>query len=179
MSSSAQIRVDWQGLGAIRELMMRASKVSPQAASRALNRTIDTARTDVTRALVAQTGLKYGRVRRVSSTLRSSAASLTAELRTRDGYTSLKDFSARQTKRGVSAAPWSRRQVFDGTFMIKVYGGHVYKREGAARFPIQRLYGPAVPNEMVRGQSRQAFYRAVETELPKRLDHELGRLFAR
>lgn len=173
------INVSWDGLGAIRELLLRAAKVSPQATSRALNRTIDVARTNVTRALVSQTGLKFGRVRKATSVLRSSSTSLSAELRARDGYTSLRDFGARQTKRGVSAAPWGRRQVFDGAFIVKLYGGHVYKREGRKRFPIQKLYGPAIPNEMVKGQSRQAFYRAVETELPKRLDHELGRLFAR
>lgn len=178
-SSALAINVRWDGLGTIRSLLMRAAKVAPEATSRALNRTIDRARTDVTRALVSQTGLKYGRVRKATSVLRSSATSLSAELRARDGYTSLKDFAPRKTKRGVSAAPWGRRQVFDGSFIVKLYGGHVYKREGRGRFPIQKLYGPAIPNEMVMGQSRQAFYRVVETELPKRLDHELGRLFAR
>ncbi len=173
------INVRWDGLGAIRDMLLRAAKVSPEATSRALNRTIDMARTSVTRALVSQTGLKYGRVRKATSVLRSSATSLSAELRARDGYTSLKDFSPRKTKRGVSAAPWGRRQVFPGSFIVKAYGGHVYKREGARRFPVQKLYGPAIPIEMLMGQSRQAFYRTVETQLPKRLDHELGRLFTR
>lgn len=179
LSAAVGISIRWQGLAEIRQMLERAAKVSPQAVSMAINRTIERARTDVTRALVKQTGLRFGAVRKATSLLRSSPATLTAEIRARGGYTSLKEFGARQTKKGVSAAPWGRRQVFDHTFIVRRYGGHVYKREGAARFPIQKLYGPAIPVEMVKGQSKAAFLRAVETELPKRLDHELGRLFVR
>ncbi|MFG1370707.1 phage tail protein [Xanthobacter oligotrophicus] len=176
MSTAVGISVEWQGLARIRELLERAAQVSPQAVARALNRTVEKARTDVTRALVKQTGLKFGTVRKATSLWRASAGSLTAEIRAKGGYTSLKEFSARQTKKGVSAAPWGRRQVFDHTFMVKRYGGHVYKREGKDRFPLRKLYGPAIPVEMVKGASRDAFFRAVESELPKRLDHELGRV---
>lgn len=179
MSASVGISIQWQGLAEIRQMLERAAKISPQAVSMAINRTIERARTDVTRALVKQTGLRFGVIRQATSLLRASPATLTAEIRARGGYTSLKEFGARQTKKGVSAAPWGRRQVFDHSFIVKRYGGHVYKREGAKRFPIRKLYGPAIPVEMVKGQSKAAFLRAVENELPKRLDHELGRLFGR
>ena len=176
MSSAVGISVHWQGLSRIRELLERAAKVSPQATARALNRTAERARTEVTRALVKQTGLRFGVVRKATSLWRASPDSLSAEIRAKGGYTSLREFSARQTKKGVSAAPWGRRQVFDHAFIVKRYGGHVYKREGARRFPILKLYGPAIPVEMVNGASRDAFFGAVESELPKRLDHELGRV---
>lgn len=176
LSSALGISVHWQGLSRIAQLLERAAQVSPEAVSRALNRTAERARTDVTRALVKQTGLKFGAVRKATSLWRASPGSLSAEIRAKGGYTSLKEFGPRQTKKGVSAAPWGRRQVFDHAFIVKRYGGHVYKREGARRFPIRKLYGPAIPVEMVKGASRDAFFRAVESELPKRLDHELSRV---
>ncbi|MFG1332034.1 phage tail protein [Xanthobacter autotrophicus] len=176
MSAALAISVEWQGLAHIREMLERAARVSPQAVSRALNRTAEKARTDVTRALVKQTGLKFGAVRKATSLWRASPGSLSAEIRAKGGYTSLREFGARQTKKGVSAAPWGRRQVFDHAFIVKRYGAHVYKREGARRFPILKLYGPAIPVEMVKGASRDAFFRAVESELPKRLDRELSRV---
>lgn len=175
LSGGIAISVRWDGLARIREMLERAEKVSPAAVARALNRTAEVARTDVTRALVVQTGLRFGVVRGAISIWRASAGSLQAEVKAKGGYTSLKEFSARRTKKGISAAPWGRRQVFDGTFIIRKFGGHVYKREGARRFPIRKLYGPAIPVEMVKGKSRLAFFAAVESELPKRLEHELAR----
>lgn len=175
LSSAVSISVRWAGLARIREMLERAEKVSPAAVARALNRTADKARTDVTRALVVQTGLRFGVVRGAISIWRASAGSLQAEVKAKGGYTSLKEFGARRTKKGISAAPWGRRQVFDGTFIVRKFGGHVYKREGARRFPIRKLYGPAIPVEMVKGKSRLAFFAAVESELPKRLEHELAR----
>ncbi|MBP2147943.1 phage tail protein [Xanthobacter flavus] len=179
LTGTVAISVRMEGLPRIRAMLERAEKLSPAAVARALNRTAERARTDITRALVKQTGLKFGRIRSATSLWRASAGSLQAEIKAKGGYTSLKEFSARRTAKGVSAAPWGRRQVFDGTFIVRRYGGHVYKREGARRFPIQKLYGPAIPVEMVKGQSLAAFNRAVEAELPKRLEHELGRIFGR
>lgn len=179
LTGALAVDVKWQGLDAIRRRLERASKRHPRAVALALNRTAETARGKVTRALVKQTGLKFGVIRKATSIWRANAGNLSAEIRTKGGFTSLKEFGARQTKKGVSAAPWGRRQVFDGTFIVRRYGGHVYKREGRARFPIQKLYGPAIPVEMVKGQSAQAFYRAVETDLPRRLEHELDRALAR
>lgn len=179
ISGGVVVSVRMEGLPRIRAMLERAEKLSPAAVARALNRTAERARTDMTRALVKQTGLKFGRIRAATSLWRASAGSLQAEIKAKGGYTSLKEFGARKTAKGVSAAPWGRRQVFDGTFIVRRYGGHVYKREGRRRWPIQKLYGPAIPVEMVKGQSLTAFNRAVETELPKRLEHELGRIFAR
>lgn len=179
LSGGLAISVRWDGLATVQRKLEEASQRSPQAVAWALNRTIERARTQVTRALREQTGLKFGTIRAATSILKAGPGSLHAELRAKGGYTSLKEFGARQTKKGVSAAPWGRRQVFDGTFIVRRYGGHVYKREGARRFPIQKLYGPAIPVEMVKGQSRLAFYAEVESFLPEELGRQLGRIFGR
>lgn len=174
-----EISVRWDGLATIQRKLEAAATRSPQAVAWALNRTVERARTKVVRALREQTGLKFGVIRASTSILKAGPGSLHAEIRARGGFTSLKEFNARQTKKGVSAAPWGRRQVFESTFIVRRYGGHVYKRAGKARFPIQKLYGPAIPVEMVKGKSRLAFYAEVNSFLPGELDRQLGRLFAR
>lgn len=122
--------------------------------------------------------MKYGVVRNALSTTPASAASLTAAIVARGGFAPLSAFGARQTKKGVSAAPGNRRRVFPGTFIISD-GGNVYRGLGKKRFPIAKLYGPAVPVELPKDQSRAAFYATVPRVLLKRLEHEFGRLLAK
>src|SRR4029077_6422645 len=38
-------------------------------------------------------------------------------------HTPLAEFHARQTRRGVSAAPWGQRRVFPHTFVVEKFGG--------------------------------------------------------
>ena len=92
-------------------------------------------------------------------------------------HIALAEFHARQTRRGVSAAPWGLRRVFPHTFIVEKLGGQVFRREGGARLPIRKLWGPSLPIELVRGASPAAFEKAAAADLPQRVAHELGRLF--
>ncbi len=84
----------------------------------ALNRAGQQAKTGVTRALVPQTGLKGATIRKAVKrvSVNSSADDLSYTLMTKGGNIRLKYFKARETRRGVSAAPWNQRQVFASTF---------------------------------------------------------------
>ena len=131
-------------------------------------------RTAVKRSLVAQTGLKSARVHK---TLTIRATDSEFRITGRDGFTSLTEFGARKTKAGVVASPWGRRTTFKGTFLA--YGGsNVFRREGPERGPLERLYGPAIPIEMLRDETRDAFETRVAAGFMTRLEHELGRVLA-
>lgn len=165
-----------------REIAYLAGKLAaavaqhPAAVARALNRTSPETRTAMARALVKQTGLRYGAIRRALVITRASTAFLATMITARGSYLPLKLFGARQTKRGVSAAPWGKRRVFPHTFIIPAYGGNVYVRQTRRRFPIEKLLGPAIPVEFVKDRSAEAFYLTAPVTLAKRLDHELARL---
>jgi hypothetical protein len=148
------------------------------ALRRAINHTGDKARTQVGRALVKQTGLKYGRVREELRTINATVGSLSYIIRARGGYVSLKEFAARQTQKGVSAAPWGKRRVFPHTFIVASLGGHVFERKGPARYPIRKLWGPAIPAEMVKDQTKEAFEATVAADLPARVDHEISAILS-
>lgn len=170
------IDINTREIGRLADLLRQAAKIEPAAVARALNRTAEESRTAVSRALVAQTGLKYGEVRKALSLWRASSGSLLAAIVARGSYVPLVKFGARQTGKGVSAAPWAHRRVFPSTFLIRRYG-NVYARVGKPRFPLHKLYGPAIPKELPKDQSRETFYAVAPAALAKRLDHELGRLF--
>jgi hypothetical protein len=167
------VRVDARGFNRMAAVFERAGVNVKPALRRAINHTGDKARTHMGRALAKQTGLKYGQVRQALRTIPANVATLVYRIIAKGGYLSLKEFGARQTRKGVSAAPWGKRRVFPHTFIIASLGGHVFERKGAARYPIRKLWGPAIPAEMVKDQSRAAFEQTVEAELPARLTHEV------
>ena len=66
-------------------------------------------------------------------------------------------FGAKQFSYGVRAKIWGRAQTFRSAFVVKRYGGGVFKRTGKARFPIEQLWGPSVPKEMLRDEAYAAW----------------------
>jgi len=156
----------------------RASNRTPDAVRRAINRTGDQAFTVVKRVVARQMGIRVGVAADQMRRKRASYESLSYVIGARGGYLSLKYFAARQTRRGVSAAPWNVRRVFPHTFIVGKLGGHVFSRTSKKRFPLEKKWGPALPNELVKGETAKAFTETVATVLPRRLEHELGRILA-
>lgn len=170
-------------------------KVGPVAA-RAINRTGDMATTQVKRALAPQMGLGVGKIGERMKISRADANSLSYAIRGFGRPIGMKDFASRQTRKGVSAQPWGDRKVFPHSFVVKSLHGHVFKRTGEKvrmgmkhgrkrdsayagelRQPIKVMYGPGVPKELVKDQSKRAFESTVASVLPRRIAYEMARLF--
>ncbi len=143
------------------------------ALSRAINKASARAYTQVKRSLAKQVGAPQARVLRAGAVRRipASASRLESCITSRGGYTGLKDFRARQVRRGVSAAPWGARRLFRSTFIVPRLGGQVFKR--AANRKLKGVYGPAVPKELVQNETAEAFRTTVETVLPAELDRQI------
>lgn len=144
---------------------------------RALNRTAERVFTVVKRTVAAQVGLpqKVVVARGAMRIRKATGGILQASVDASGGFMPLRLFAARKTKAGVTAAPWGTRRVFKHTFLVGKAGGNVFKRLGKGRLPIKKLWGPAVPREMVRDESAAAFHAVVGAEMPKRLAHEISR----
>lgn len=168
---------------------------APLAMQRALARTGDRAQVQVVRALTRQTGLPRAVIVRAVRVTRPSFANLTYVMSAEGGNVRLKYFKARERRRGVSAAPQGKRQVFAGTFMKAgwVWGrriakagwnGHVFRRTGEVTssgmdaFEVVRS-GVYIPREMVRGATEQAWRATVDKHLEPRMRHEISRLLPR
>lgn len=180
------LKIDLSSFGTAGQRFAQAAKEQPDAMRRAINHTGDKAKTGMKIALVVQTGLKR---RTMDKALRSRKASAKGggiyTITVKGGDARLTKFAARETRAGVSAAPWNKRRVYAGTFMkgghfpkrvpLKLHGA-VLIRKGKGRHPLAGVKsGLVLPLEMLQGQSAAAFYSIVERDLPERLAHELAR----
>lgn len=176
------------------QLGQLGSGKAEQALKRALRHTGGKAKTAVTRALVGQTGLKTGTIKRAVKSVDGDAGTMSYVLRTEGGNVRLKFFGPRETASGVSAAPWNSRRVYPGTFMKAGWGNRwperfdkpqwnkqVFERAGGktkfgkAKFRNVRsdLY---IPDELLTGDSAAAFDGVINSSLVPRVEHEISRM---
>lgn len=183
---SVDLSIDVSNILAAGRIFERAGKEAPKAISRAINHTGDKAKTQVTRALVAQTGLKRPVIVRAVKPTRASLGSLSYVLKSRGGDVRLQFFSPREKGGGTEARPWNKPRIYAGAFTRQGFvkrvpftkpgmAGHVFKRKGKGRLPIaQAKSGLFIAEEMIKGASEAAFQQSVAADLPGRLDHELS-----
>ena len=157
------------------------------AFARALNHTGKVVSTEAGRALSAQTGLpkRTGPKAFRLKVTRANPGNLTYTVHGRGGDVSLKYFKPRETRKGVSAAPWNARRVYPSSFMRAGWwpkrvakpnwNGQVFIRSGE-KF-VKQDSGLFVPIEMVQGQSGAAWERGA-ARLQPRIEHEVRRMTA-
>lgn len=149
---------------------------------RGLNRVGNTARTKTIRALAKQVGLPQNKVRSFGAirTRRANAARLEYSIEATGRAIPLKEFSARQFGYGVRAKPWGTSRRFESAFIFAgspgsgqfVSNGDVFIRTSSASYPIRKLFGPSIPEEIVKDQSAEAFEDAA-LDLGPRIAHEV------
>lgn len=170
------------------------------AFSRAINHTGRVAGNEAGRALAAQTGLRSAVGRRAlrQKVERSTPATLAYVINATGGDISLKHFGARETRKGVSAAPWASRRIYPSTFMKAgfwpkrvtkpAWNGQVFERitssgYGKARNADGKIVrsgtkfrkvksGLFIPVEAVKGATADAFQQSGP-RLEKRVLHEV------
>ena len=168
------VKVAFTDISRIEGLIREAGLKAPYAIAKALDAVGNKTKTQLKRAVAKQAGVKAGRVEAALSVRQAMGSGQgTFTIVARDVTLSLKEFGARQTRAGVSAAPWNKRRVFPHTFIGP--NGHVFVREGKARLPIKKLWGPNIPKEMVKDQSEQTFYAYTAQALPAELEKWLFR----
>lgn len=157
-------------------------KKASNAYRRAINEAGRDTKAPTTRALAKQTGLKVGVARKALRETKASAQTLTFKLTGTGGDIALKHFGARETRKGVSAAPFGQRRLFPSRFIkgglfpkrkeLK-FGGHVFRADISSRkwgrgFELQKS-GVIIPNEMVKGITAEAFQRIGQTKLGEKV----------
>lgn len=150
------------------------------AIARALNRTADSAKTAVARAIAADLGLKVGVVKDNIVVEKASTYFLTATFRASAKRVPLVDFRARGPEpsrgkgRGVTAKLPSGAGTYPHAFLATMATGHrgVFMRKGPARLPIRELFGPSIWQSFVKNQ--QVAVSRAEEQLTKNIAHELA-----
>jgi hypothetical protein len=178
-------------------ILTRYPREAPKAISRGLNRAGAPTATRFKRAVRKALGLKdvrYGFTGERISFFKGSAGQKKASpgnLRfSQAGYGKpipLKYFGARETRKGVSAAPMNRRSIFRGTFQKGGLfpdrkhlrrGEHVFKRVSAARKPIEIQYGPSVPEAFLEPGPSATWMGEASRRTPPEIVSQLARILS-
>jgi hypothetical protein len=191
------IKIDVSQLEQMGTLMAAAGAKAPTILRYAVNHTGAKARTAMVRSLTQQTGLKQRVIKRAlkAKPAMSSHGAEYFVIKTLGGNISIKYFGAREKGDGADAHPWNRRQHFKGAFTkagggfgakggrrgrkaIAKLHGHFIRREGASKYPTDFVKsGLFIPQEMVSGATREAFFAVAQSDLAPRIFHELLRVF--
>jgi hypothetical protein len=169
--------------GRIAELERRLPRVLPRTINQVGNR----ARTVTIRALTRQTGLpRRTIVKAIGQPSVARPGRLAYTMTTEGGNIRLKYLKPRETRAGVTAAPWNRRQLFAGTFILGgafpnrhglVRKGHVMRRlDSAGRALAYARSGMFIPTEMVTGATAAAFEDIAAPLLKERVGKVLAKL---
>lgn len=197
------ISIQWQDVSGFKRFDNQIKSLGEDGVKimqRSLSRAGDQAKTKIIRVLARQTGLPVKVMKRAVKVKRPTFKDLTYVMTTSGGDVSMKYFKPRETQKGVSAAPFGKRQTFPSTFMkagwfpdrvdmtyrrtniltkkeTGGWNGHVFERDGSSKTPIYRVNtGVFIPLEMLKGETRATFIHTVTEVLPRRVEHELGRL---
>ena len=128
-----------------------------QVFSLALNKEGRKAYTAHRRALAEQSSIPRGAVTAAMKFKASTRATLATRIVGSGRHLPLSVFGAKQFSYGVRAKIWGRAQTYRSAFVVSRFDGNVFKRTSKARFPIEQLWGPAVPVEMLRDEALDAW----------------------
>lgn len=164
------------------------------AMARAVNYGGARALTQVRSALVRQTSIKRGLINDTVKLQRSptkpgGTGDISATIYGTGSELPLAEFGPKQFRFGVRARVWGRSQRFPSTFIFAgrwnsgkaIAGQNVFVRTGGKsksgrNNAFEKVYGPSIPKEMLKDQSKEAFERVAPDATERRLFHELSRL---
>lgn len=148
------------------------------AFARAMNHEGRKTTTLVKRTLAKQTSAAQSLISGQVKFLGTNSTKLVTVIRGKGGFIPLKEFHARQFSYGVRAKVWGRQQIFKHAFIVESLGGNVFKNTGqynrrsGRKNAIVKLWGPAIPAEMVKDQTAEVFMLSTR-EVTDRALHEL------
>jgi hypothetical protein len=137
-----------------------------QAIARAMNEHLRMQERNAVRTISYQTMVPQGRVGSVTRVFHASAASLSGHVEVADAAIPIKKYGVVRTGQrtgyatmhGVrSITAWRGTARYFGAFVVPAFGGNVFRRVGrksgdakGSRGPIQKVWGPVLPNELLR-----------------------------
>jgi hypothetical protein len=127
-----------------------------QAAARGLNEHIRLQERNAVNFLGAFTNQGSGRVAAVTKSVKAApGAAMSALVVTKDKAIAAGEHTGRTWSRsapGATHRDW-KGQMLPRTFTVARWGGAIFQRKSSKRFPLQKIWGPILPNEL-RKESR-------------------------
>jgi hypothetical protein len=184
MTGGVSINIDLTKLSAFGHRLASAAKDMPGVLAKVVQRVGPEATQAMQAVLPGQTGLG---IRTIKRAVRGKGVGSRFEIKSHGGNIRLKFFHPRETRKGVTAAPWNSRRLYPATFMRSgsfpnrggfVKAGQVVRRVGRGKYPLETVRsGLFIPEEMVTGASASAFYGTVDHELAAAVEAGLFKMF--
>lgn len=152
-----------------------------KALSLAMNRSLDSAKTEAVRAVADEYTVSRKNIRPTMRVKKSNASNLEAEIVSTGASLPLMEFKVapRSDTTGNRRQPIRvqvKRGGGDTLTRSFIHAGRVHERIEETRLPIRPLSGPAVPVMLNNEQVVERVERKALETVEKRLDHEVGRL---
>lgn len=157
---------------------------APKALARAINRSVQNARSNMVRSVREEYTAKAKAIRETISISKASSSNLEAVVKSVSPPLPLRDFQVSpKTQNGKRRSPIrvaikkGRKTSFDRTFVVRTGGSiNVFERVGKSRLPIKKLFGPSVPQMIGNEKVITRISYGATAVMGKRLDHEINRL---
>lgn len=180
-------------LGASDEILKKLGENSSKAQADALNRTLAGMRTDATRLIVKQSGLKRPEVFKSFSLIKASGKSAApkAVVNISGSPVPVYKFAARpaapmtgKTRGGVSYRVGESRIKFQHAFVAKMHSGHIgvfgrsndrFMQKNKNRNAIDEQFGPSVPQFAGRETVENPVMDKAAERFSKRFDQQVNR----
>jgi len=180
------VDVDNRLLNEVREQLGEYSKKAPNAIASALNRAITNVAANVSKETRKEYIIKSSDIKETLRKVRASRSSMSGIVASKGRPIPIDRFKISpkkvQPKRKkpikIAVKKGSLRESL-GAFVADINGIKVFKREGKKRLPINRIFGPSVP-QMVGNEEVRAKINAEGLDTFNRyLDHEINRILNR
>ncbi|MBM4338804.1 MAG: hypothetical protein FJ110_04610 [Deltaproteobacteria bacterium] len=158
-------------LKGVKEALEQFDSKKVKAAIRStLDRSATQGKQEIVKAVSDNYNIKPKDVRDVTEVQRTTQTALETKIRIARKKLSLAYFRARQTATGVVAhVRKSGASVYPSAFIIRKFGGKVFRRKTEKRFPIKHMAGPAV-TEIVKLDN-------IMDKVQKRINESMQKLF--
>lgn len=165
------------------EILHEFPRKAPQAIIRALNRGVTNINSNISKEVRKEYNIKAGDITPTLNVVKATTGHLGASVRSRSGVIPLDRFKISPKTINPRRKPPIKAEVKKGVrkslgsgFMADIHGPKVFRRSGKSRLPIQRLFGPAVPQMIGNEKVREKIEREGQEMFERTLDHEIKRI---
>jgi hypothetical protein len=180
------VKIDRDLLHDVQKRLGSFSNKAPNAIANALNRAITTVASHVSREVRKEYNIKAKDVKATLKKVRATRANLSAMVSSQGEVVPLDRFKVSpktpQPKRKKPikvAVKKTGLKPLLGAFVADINGIKVFKRVTKHRLPIQRMFGPSIPQMLGNEEIRNKINREGEKMFYKRLDHEINRILSK
>jgi hypothetical protein len=177
------IDIDRNMLSDVQNRLGTMSNKAPQVISSALNRALTTVASNISKETRQDYNIKAADIKATLTKTKASRTSMNAIVKSKGNLIPLDRFKVSpkkvSPKRKASIKIGVKKngmKTLSGAFVADINGLKVFRREGRKRLPIDRLFGPSVPQMLKSEDVRRRINEEGKDMFYRRLDHDITRI---